>query len=589
MANLPISGLTASAANLASTDLLPVVQTVGVGPVKMTGLQLAGGLLGSTALTGATVTTSKPVLDLSQTWNAGAVTFTGLKFNATDTASAAGSLLLDLQVGGASRFYVRKDGVVVASKGIGAGEIYSALGGIVASMSGNTYFRISNSLSIGADDTSLWRDAANTLALKNSTNPQIFRAYSTTTGPSYGYLAAGVTDAGVATADTLFVGTGGVGAAMTKLAFVVNGTTRADYGVSGVSRWSFVGVAYSDSAFYVSPSGYFGFNGSTVFGTNANGNITISNFAGTDFGLFRFGGTTSSFPALKRSSATLAVRLADDSANAALTCGTTGAAGTALNVTGTGDASIMSVTNVTTGTLLQVLNSSAAPMMSVTDTTAGTIFSVQNTSAASLFAVNDTTTGALLSVVNNSASTIFSVSDTVTTGTQVVGTSFGLTGNISAAAWTTSGIRYRNVAATLTDTSSSGTVATAYTDVFGGNTIAASSATTFTNYATMRVTAPTAGTNVTLTNKWALALGGGILIDDANDIAVGTTTGTKIGTSTSQKIGFWNAAPIVQPTNTGAAATFAANSSGIANDTATFDGYTIGQVVKALRNAGLLA
>jgi hypothetical protein len=37
-------------------------------------------------------------------------------------------------------------------------------------------------------------------------------------------------------------------------------------------------------------------------------------------------------------------------------------------------------------------------------------------------------------------------------------------------------------------------------------------------------------------------------IADANDIAVGTTTGTKIGTATTQKIGFFNKAPVVQPT-----------------------------------------
>ena len=37
------------------------------------------------------------------------------------------------------------------------------------------------------------------------------------------------------------------------------------------------------------------------------------------------------------------------------------------------------------------------------------------------------------------------------------------------------------------------------------------------------------------------------------------------------------------------ASTFVANTSLIANDTATFDGYTIGQVVKALRNIGILA
>ena len=58
---------------------------------------------------------------------------------------------------------------------------------------------------------------------------------------------------------------------------------------------------------------------------------------------------------------------------------------------------------------------------------------------------------------------------------------------------------------------------------------------------------------------------------------------------TSQKLSLWNATPIVQPTTAVAAATFVANTSGIVNDTATFDGYTIGQIVKALRNIGALA
>jgi hypothetical protein len=76
---------------------------------------------------------------------------------------------------------------------------------------------------------------------------------------------------------------------------------------------------------------------------------------------------------------------------------------------------------------------------------------------------------------------------------------------------------------------------------------------------------------------------------DGLNIAFGTTSGTKIGTATTQKIGFWNATPIVQPTTAVAAASFVANTSLIANDTATFDGYTIGQIVKALRNTGILA
>jgi len=58
---------------------------------------------------------------------------------------------------------------------------------------------------------------------------------------------------------------------------------------------------------------------------------------------------------------------------------------------------------------------------------------------------------------------------------------------------------------------------------------------------------------------------------------------------TLNKIGFWNATPIVQPTTAVAAAAFVSNSGTTVHETSTFDGYTMGQVVKALRNAGLLA
>ena len=91
------------------------------------------------------------------------------------------------------------------------------------------------------------------------------------------------------------------------------------------------------------------------------------------------------------------------------------------------------------------------------------------------------------------------------------------------------------------------------------------------------------------TKQWSITSGGILTAEEAKDIAFGTATGTKIGTATSQKIGVWNATPIVQPTTAIAAATFVTNTSLIANDTATWDGYTIGQVVKALRNTGLLA
>jgi hypothetical protein len=59
---------------------------------------------------------TQPIYALTDTWNAGGTTFTGIGMNVTDTASAAGSLLLDLQVGGTSQFKVSKDGALFATK-----------------------------------------------------------------------------------------------------------------------------------------------------------------------------------------------------------------------------------------------------------------------------------------------------------------------------------------------------------------------------------------------------------------------------------------------------------------------------------------
>ncbi len=75
---------------------------------------------------GATVTTSNPVLNLTQTWNAGAVTFTGIKLDVTNTASAAASLLMDFQVGGTSKASVAATGQV-ASNYTGASNIAFAV------------------------------------------------------------------------------------------------------------------------------------------------------------------------------------------------------------------------------------------------------------------------------------------------------------------------------------------------------------------------------------------------------------------------------------------------------------------------------
>jgi len=158
-----------------------------------------------------------------------------------------------------------------------------------------------------------------------------------------------------------------------------------------------------------------------------------------------------------------------------------------------------------------------------------------------------------------------------------------LTANDSYASWIFGTQGYTEAA--------SGTHALACQAVFKAITITNGAATT-TNSATVYIEGAATGatTNYALwVDAGTSRFDGSFNLADAVDFNLGTTTGTKIGTSTSQKLSLWNATPIVQPTTGVAAATFVANTSGIANDTATFDGYTIGQVVKALRNIGALA
>ena len=64
------------------------------------------------------------IYDLSDTWNNAGISWNGVKLNVTDTASAVGSKLLDLQIGGASKFTVGKTGSVIAT-----GNIHSTSGG----------------------------------------------------------------------------------------------------------------------------------------------------------------------------------------------------------------------------------------------------------------------------------------------------------------------------------------------------------------------------------------------------------------------------------------------------------------------------
>lgn len=70
-------------------------------------------------LGGNTVTASAPVINLTQTWNNGAVDFIGILADFTATAWGAASLLMDLRVDGATKFNVNYAGQVTLAAGQG--------------------------------------------------------------------------------------------------------------------------------------------------------------------------------------------------------------------------------------------------------------------------------------------------------------------------------------------------------------------------------------------------------------------------------------------------------------------------------------
>lgn len=165
-------------------------------------------LLGASDFSGNTVTTDTPLLNMLQTWNEGSTAFTAWKLNVTDTASDAASKLLDLQVGGATKFSVWKNGFVsVTDRGdrsptigpfrfetsaekvhfvAGARQTHEIARDSYVQRAGN-FFGFSSSNQDADDapaDVRIYRDAANTLAQRNGTNSQTFRLYKSYTDVS---------------------------------------------------------------------------------------------------------------------------------------------------------------------------------------------------------------------------------------------------------------------------------------------------------------------------------------------------------------------------------------------------------------------
>jgi hypothetical protein len=101
------------------------------------------------------------------------------------------------------------------------------------------------------------------------------------------------------------------------LVFRTNGTTTA------LTLDSSQGATFA-SHVATAATASFGWIGRGGIYAPADGVFRLANNSGTDFSRLQFGGTTSSFPSLKRNGTALEVRLADDSSHAAMFVSTLG-------------------------------------------------------------------------------------------------------------------------------------------------------------------------------------------------------------------------------------------------------------------------
>lgn len=100
---------------------------------------------------------------------------------------------------------------------------------------------------------------------------------------------------------------------------------------------------------------------------------------------------------------------------------------------------------------------------------------------------------------------------------------------------------------------------------------------------------------LTVTKIAATQLTGDLTFADGINVVLNATTGTKIGTATTQKLGFWNVAPVAQYATTGTVTGHTGGGGTAVTHSDTFTGntgataYTIADVVRALKLCGIMA
>ena len=255
---------------LTGTGTVAVMQTAPTltGPVTVNEAVGSSGL----TITGATQTTSQPALNVTQTWNAAGVSFTGLKVNVTNTASAAASTLFDIQQDSVTVLKLVKGGSLSLTSGAGGTRILSVSSGRLnidgaIDVAGNVNFgsgwAILGGGGGGGNDVTLTTTngavvigpgTVNRLEQRNGTNAQKFRVCNTFTSLS-NFEAAALTWA----TNVFRIGTETTGGTARVLSIDYGGTTTSAISVPITSGdISFGGSVYSNSGLAIPAGGTAG-------------------------------------------------------------------------------------------------------------------------------------------------------------------------------------------------------------------------------------------------------------------------------------------------------------------------------------------
>jgi len=303
-------------------------------------------VVGSSALTltGATQTTAIPVLNATQTWNNVATTFTAAKINVISTASSATSNLLDLQISSASKFRFDKDGTLninASASGSSIGNVANwtmfyntgaGSGGYSVAIGNSSSGRVSvgpagsyewgNSYASNTPDLLITRKAAASLQLgaadaaapvAQTIGPQsVVAGTSNTAGVNF--TIRGSQGTGTGSGGNILFQTAPAGSSGTAQNALATQLTISSGAITSASGTDFV----SNGNFQLPGTFQIRATSNLRIAFPSDGVVTLLNWASTDFGRLQLGGTTSSFPAIKRSATIVQVRLADDSAYAAL-------------------------------------------------------------------------------------------------------------------------------------------------------------------------------------------------------------------------------------------------------------------------------